>query len=287
MAKDNLDNVNKAAQEMKAAFGELTNLVAELNKNLAQTVKSTQDVANNINDSNDKTRESTKQEISREAILQRAGALKRSELKQLEEGLKTGKGLTKELAAKLKLEGKSGTLAGTAAMMKGRALGLTKKTLEEEKKKVKEQLKQKVLQSAVNGALDIGKRILDATIVAMMDADKEVNNMSKSLNVSYGEALALKQEFAQAAFNSGDIAVNSIRMGKAMGTLNAQLGTGVRFTDEMLMTTSKLTDVVGLSAEAAGSLAFQAQRAGETVREVEENALGASYEMQRGVGIQL
>ena len=45
--------------------------------------------------------------------------------------------------------------------------------------------------------------------------------------------------------------------------------------------------VVGISAEAAGSLAFQGQMAGQSFREVEENVLGASFEMQRGVGIQL
>ena len=50
---------------------------------------------------------------------------------------------------------------------------------------------------------------------------------------------------------------------------------------------SKLTEIVGVSAEAAGNLAFQAQNSGKSFREVEENVLGASYEMQRGVGIQL
>lgn len=147
--------------------------------------------------------------------------------------------------------------------------------------------KSKTKELALNKIKQAGNRIIDELLVQMMAADKEVNSMSKSLNISYDEATALKQEFALAAAKSGDLAVNSVRMGKAMGTLNEQLGSAFRFTDEMLMTTSKLTEVVGLSAEAAGSLAFQAQRSGQSVREVEENALGASYAMQQSAGIAL
>jgi len=287
MATGNINDLNDSAENIREVFAEISNLVDELNKNLAQTVNLTQNVTNNLAQSNDQTKESTKQEINKEAILKRASSLKRSELKALEEGLRTGKGLTKELAAKLKLEGKSGTLAGTAAMMKARSLGLTKESLIAAKQEAIQQMKSAAIAKAKNIALGIGKDIMDQFITSAMEADKEVNNMSKNLNISYGEALALKQEFAQAAFNSGDIAVNSVRMSKAMGTLNEQLGSAFRFTDEMLMTTSKLTDVVGLSAEAAGSLAFQAQRSGQSVREVEENALGASYAMQQSAGIAL
>jgi hypothetical protein len=287
MADKNINDINDSADDMKVNFAEIRNLVEDLNKNLAQTVSLTQNITSNLTQSSDKSKESTKQEADRTAILERAMSLKKSELKALEQGLKTGEGLTKELAAKLKLEGKAGTLAGTAAMMKARSLGLTKETLAAAKEEVKQKAKAATLQKLKNQALAIGARIMDQFVTALFAADKEVNNMSKSLNISYGEATRLKQEFALAEENTSDIAVNSIRMGKAQAMLNSQLGTGVRFTDEMLATTSKLTEVVGLSAEAASSLAFQAQRSGESVREVEENALGASYEMQRGVGIQL
>ena len=55
--------------------------------------------------------------------------LTKEERKQLQEGLKTGKGLNKELAVRVGLEGKSGTLAGTAAMMKGRSFKLSQAEL--------------------------------------------------------------------------------------------------------------------------------------------------------------
>ena len=95
--------------------------------------------------------------------------------------------------------------------------------------------------------------------------------MGRNLNLSRAEAASLKMEFAKVAVASGDVAINSTRLAEANADLNSQLGTAVVFSGEMLKTTSKLTKLVGLSAEAAGSLAFQAQRSGQSVREVEEN----------------
>lgn len=118
-------------------------------------------------------------------------------------------------------------------------------------------------------------------------ADKETTSLAKRLNLSKAEGVALKQEFAAAAFQAEDIAVNSVRIGKAQLALNDQLGTSVQFSNEIAATFSKLTEIVGLSAEAAASLAFQAQRSGETFREVEENTLAASYNLQQQAGVAL
>ena len=166
-----------------------------------------------------------------------------------------------------------GNLAGAAAKTKLEHLGISRQMI--------------ALKQIENKLQKTSNTLIDGFLTAMMAADEETTQMGRNLNLSKSEAVALKQEFAVAALQSGDIAVNSIRMGRAMGALNEQLGTAVRFNDELLMTTSKLTDVVGLSAEAAGSLAFQAQRSGETLRSVEENALGASYELQQGAGVAL
>ena len=280
MATDNVNDLNDSAENIREVFAEISNLVDELNKNLAQTVNLTQNITGNLSSSTDQTKEQVREEATRENIQKRMQSLSNDELKTLKEGLKTGKGLTKELAAKIGLEGKAGTLAGTAAKMKAQSLGLTEK-------QVKRQILLNEAQAVSNKLQGLSNRILDEFVKQLLAADKETTQIARNLNLSKEEAADLKQEFAVAALQSGDIAVNSIRMAKAMGTLNEQLGTAVRFNDEMLMTTSKLTDVVGLSAEAAGSLAFQAQISGNSLREVEENALGASYELQQGAGIAL
>lgn len=133
----------------------------------------------------------------------------------------------------------------------------------------------------------IGKGAALAFVKAIGDADKETTQLGRSLNLSKGEAVALKKEFAIAAGNAGDIAINSVRLAKANTALNSQLGTAFKFSADTLKTFSKLTEVVGLSAEAASSLAFQAERSGKSFREVEENALGASFSLQRQAGVAL
>ena len=280
MATGNVNDLNDSAENIREVFAEISNFVDELNKNLAQTVNLTQNVTNNLSRSTDQTKEQVREEATRESIQKRMQSLSNDELKALKEGLKTGKGLTKELAAKVGLEGKAGTLAGTAAKMKAQSLGLTEK-------EVKLQIFKNNAQAVSNKLQGLSNRMLDEFVKQLLAGDKETTQIARNLNLSKEEAVDLKKEFAVAALKSGDIAINSVRMAKAMGTLNEQLGTAVRFNDEMLMTTSKLTDVVGLSAEAAGSLAFQAQISGNSLREVEENALGASYELQQGAGIAL
>lgn len=284
---EELNNLQGSADNIKVAFAEISNLVSELNSNLAQTVNLTSQIQNNQSQSSDESKKVVSSEKAKTELMARAASLKKSELKQLQEGLKTGKGLNKELSAKLGLEGKSGTLAGTAAMMKARSLNLTNESIAAEKEKTKQQMKSAAASKAGNMALAAGNKILDVFIQQMMAADQETTQMGRSLNLSKGEAIALKQEFAKAAFNAQDIAINSQRIAKANSELNAQLGTAFVFATDTLGTFSKLTEVVGLSAEAAGSLAFQAERSGTSLREVEENTLAASYNLQQQAGVAL
>jgi len=280
MAKEKINDVNKVGKDIKNTFSETVNFINELNKSLEKTLSLTQEVANSMSQSNDLGKESISKESTKEAILEKIKSLKGDEQKQLFAGLKTGEGLNKQLMAKLGLEGKAGTLAGTAAAVKMKSLGISKSSIALEKLGLLTKAAGLKLQKLSSAAMDV-------FLTALMAADKETTAMARGLNMSKTEAIGVKQQFAQIAFSSGDIAINSIRLGKANAGLNAQLGTGVVFSGEMLTTFSKLTEIVGISADAAGSLAFQGQMAGQSFREVEENVLGASYEMQRGVGIQL
>jgi len=133
----------------------------------------------------------------------------------------------------------------------------------------------------------IGKASLILIAQQLLKLSTEVNNFQKNLNLSYEEALLLKGEFAAISFESGEVAVNSIRIAKANAELNSQLGTAAVFSGELLTTFSKLTEIVGLSNQAAGSLAQQALISGQEFRTVEENALGTSYALQQASGIAL
>ena len=270
--KDNLNDMNETAKALKELFAEIGSLVGELNAQLGNTADTTGKIADNTSKARNNKKASASlskefmdSEKNREALQKKVLSLSFEQQSELRKALKTGKGLNREKLKELGLDKHIGNLAGAAAKTKLEHLGISRQMI--------------ALKQIENKLQKTSNTLIDAFLTQMMKADEETTQMGRSMNLSKSEAVALKQEFAVAALRSGDIAVNSVRMGKAMGTLNKQLGTAVRFNDEMLMTTSKLTDVVGLSAEAAGSLAFQAQRSGQSLREVEENVLGASYEM--------
>ena len=136
-------------------------------------------------------------------------------------------------------------------------------------------------------ALEIGTAVLDAMFTGLMKADEETANMAKNMNLSKAEANGLRAEMAEAAFASGEMSITTSKLVASLGKMQEQLGTAQKFSAETLGTFSKLTDLVGVSAESAGNLAFAAERNGSNFREVEETILGTSHELQRGAGIAL
>ena len=286
MAK--INDVDKAGKDIKNTFSEIGNLINELNSSLEKTFSLTKGVSDNLSQSNDLTKEFMDSEENIKGLKETLAGLDEDKQKRLEEALKTGKGLNHELTKELGLQKHIGKLAGTSG--KAKLDYLMKQIAAQEelnKKKKKEDEEAAKAKKREEQLLKLSHAALDVILTAVMAVDKETTAMARSLNMSKEEAIGVKKQFAQISMDSEDIAINSIRLGKANAGLNAQLGTGVVFSGDMLKTFSKLTEVVGISADAAGSLAFQGQMAGESFREVEENVLGASYEMQRGVGIQL
>ena len=273
MAKEKLKNIDKESKIIKDTFAEIGSLINELNSSLSTTSDLTQKAANNLSKSKDLSKEFMDSEKNIKNLKEKLKNLDNDKLQKLKESLKTGDGLNHNLTKELGLQDNIDKLAGTAGKNKLKALGIDQKSL------ALLDIKNK-LQGVMNAAMD-------TFITQLFAADKETTKMAKSLNLSKSEAIDLKREFAAIAANTNSIKVNSVRLSKANAELNTQLGTGVVFSGNMLTTFSKLTEIVGVSAEAAGNLAFQAQNSGKSFREVEENILGASYEMQRGVGIQL
>lgn len=280
MAKGKINDVDKASKDIKNTFAEIGNLINELNNNLSSTSSLTKGVADNLSQSTDLSKEFMDSEVNVKNLKEKVAALDDDKLKKLQESLKTGKGLNQNLTKELGLQDNIGKLAGAAAKKKLEYLGVSEKV-------IKKQILGNNLLKAQVGLQKMANAVMDVLFTQLMAVDKETTAMARGLNMSKEEAIGVKEQFAQISRDSGDIAINSIRLGKAQAGLNAQLGMGTQFSGQMLKTFSKLTEIVGISAEAAGSLAFQGQMAGQSFREVEENVLAASYEMQRGVGIQL
>lgn len=274
------DDLKNLAGDLKDIFSEIGSLVDQLNVKLGNTADIAGKLSDNQAKSKDLTQEIVYNEEYKEGVAKKIAKLSDEERKALLEKLKTGRGFSKELGTQAGLLGKNGALAGAAAASHFKALGGMEKM-------IKKQVQQNALADIYNKLGGLMNRSLDEMIVQFSKAEKEVTEMAKGLNLSKTEAMDVRENFSKIALDSGDIRVNTSRLVKANADLNAQLGTATVFSGELLTTTSKLTEVVGLSAEAAGSLAFQAQRSGTSLRAVEENVLEISYGLQQSAGTSL
>jgi hypothetical protein len=142
----------------------------------------------------------------------------------------------------------------------------------------------KGIEAGLKAAADIIAKLL---VVQLFAVEKEITEFSRQLNISRVEATKLKFEFTGIAASSFDVAINSVNIAKSNALINKELGTAAVFSGEILRTTTRLTEKLKLSAESAASLAVQAVASGASLRETEENALSASYALQRSTGIAL
>ena len=85
------------------------------------------------------------------------------------------------------------------------------------------------------------------------DHRKQATEMQKRMALSKTEAYALRTEITIAAGQSGDMAINSERVMKAFGTLQAQLGTTSKAIAGMAVDAAVMQEKLGLSDEAIGN----------------------------------
>jgi hypothetical protein len=95
--------------------------------------------------------------------------------------------------------------------------------------------------------------LLDFAFVQLVKAfkasDTSTSNIAKNLNMSYSNALGMKQELTAAANNSGDLFVTSKGMADSLVAINDELGTSVMLNKENLATFTKLRESAGMTNE--------------------------------------
>ena len=121
---------------------------------------------------------------------------------------------------------------------------------------------------------------------ALLEADSQIVGLQKSMALSNVEAVQFKLSLTHAAASSGELSVTGTKLLKTFTDLNAQFGFITNFSTDTLVTMTKLTEVVKLSSEAAGSLAGASLVTGDNFEDNYKNALGTSYELQRQSGVQ-
>lgn len=167
--------------------------------------------------------------------------------------LQTGKGLTKEKIKELgladKLLDKNGNILEGAS-----ALSRLKKT--GDLNTISGLQGKNPMNPLIAGAKNLGKSLTKALgpiallkelVDAFIQSDKIVGDMAKGLNMSYSEALNMKQELTAAANESGNIFVTSKGMAETLMAINKTLGTNVMLNKENLATFTELRQVAGFT----------------------------------------
>lgn len=202
------------------------------------------------------------------------------------EMIKTGKGLTKEKIKELGLTEKL-----TITNKKGQKSVLTGSSAA--KKLVGENVK---LQGTfMAGLKSIGPSItkalsplliLNTFVTSLFEADRQVVELQKSMALSATEAVQFRSNLAGAAAATGDINITATALNRSFASLSKQFGFIAKFSNDTLITTTKLTEVVGIGAEAANNLAAASVSSGVEFESAYKNSLGISYELQRQEGVQ-
>jgi hypothetical protein len=197
--------------------------------------------------------------------------------------LKSGKDLTKELGLQYGLFDKNGkALSGTAAAAKAASLGLTKSVSPF-------MAGLKTLGPAIGAAF---RKILGPAAIflelisAFGRVNKETVELQKGMALSSREAQVFRADLGQAAALTGDINITTSKLLKSFSSLNKQFGFITNFASQTLVTMTRLTDVVGVSSEAAGNLAAASTLTGKSFESNYKDVLGTSYELQRQEGVQ-
>ena len=202
--------------------------------------------------------------------------------------LKTGKGLTTEVIKRLGLE-KQITATGAAAAKQAKKQGIVG-NLQKDLGKIPSSF------SGINAGIKslgstFSKGFGGAVIAAVTDefflVNEQTVELQKSLALSADEAADLRNDFADAATSSGNINISTTALLKTVTALSKQFGFPTLFDMETLVTTTKLTEQVGISAESAGMLAAATVTTGKNFEDQYKDALGTSYELQRQSGVQL
>jgi hypothetical protein len=118
-------------------------------------------------------------------------------------------------------------------------------------------------------------------VEAGFKANAQTTQLGKSLGLSYDAADKVRASFAQYTRNSNDAFINTERLVKAQTELTEQLGIAVKFGEEELETFSRLTEIVGLSAQEAGNLTKFSAAAGMESRDYVANIRRSAFFAQQ------
>ena len=129
--------------------------------------------------------------------------------------------------------------------------------------------------------------VIATFVQALGQADKETTQLQKSMALTKSEAVGFRMGLTEAANQSGNINITATKLLKTYSDLNTQFGFITNFAAETLVTTAKLTEVVGVTSQSAGNLAAASELTGTSFESNYKDALATSYQLQMQSGVQM
>jgi len=129
--------------------------------------------------------------------------------------------------------------------------------------------------------------VITTFVQALGQADKETTQLQKSMALTKSEAVGFRMGLTEAANQSGNINITATKLLKTYSDLNTQFGFITNFAAETLVTTAKLTEVVGVTSQSAGNLAAASELTGTSFESNYKDVLATSYQLQMQSGVQM
>jgi hypothetical protein len=151
---------------------------------------------------------------------------------------------------------------------------------EEEKQKAQKDATAALKQQLQSAWLPIKGAIL-GIVKAALAIDTQVTNLGRSLGISNSSAKGLRDEMESFAKGANDGFTTVAKLAKAQADLTDQLGIAVDFGNEERQQFSKLTEVVGLTADEAGKLASFSASTGMSTEDYLKDVRAAGFASQQ------
>jgi len=136
-------------------------------------------------------------------------------------------------------------------------------------------------------AVDIFALTFIAILKQAGKIDSELVSFQKNLMLSRGEAIELRQELETAAIASGTNLINTSDLVKAQQNFNELLGLQGEINTKNLETQTRLTKLVGISAESAANLQFFSEATGKDFNQQYSTLVGNTQQISAQYGVQL
>lgn len=126
-----------------------------------------------------------------------------------------------------------------------------------------------------------------AILKSMLEVSNQTRELSKNLGIGMDSAREIRKEYSQISADSNDSAVNSEKLLKAQTAISTSLNVIARFSGESLKNFIQISNLIGVSEEAAAKLELYSAATGQSSKEFSANLAVAANESGKTYGIHL